>query len=146
MHCCCNGYKRKAAMESKVMPDIRIASVQAEMVFLKLEECAEKCVALILKASKNNSDLIVFPESYLPGYPDWWEFYHLGMDGRMFDKELYLNSISLDSRYIMKICDARREASINAVLGINEIEPSVIGTMYNVYIYINRVGQIVGKH
>ena len=46
----------------------------------------------------------------------------------------------------MKICDARREASINAVLGINEIEPSVIGTMYNVYIYINRVGQIVGKH
>ena len=133
-------------MENKVMPKIRIASVQAEMVFLELERCTEKCVSLIREAGEHGCDLIVFPESYLPGYPDWWEFYRLGAEGRMFDRELFLNSISLESPYMAQICDACREASINAVLGINETEPGVIGTMYNTHVYIGRDGHIAGKH
>lgn len=133
-------------MENKIMPKIRIAAVQAEQQFLMLEECVEKCVELIRRAGENHCDLIAFPESYVPGYPDWLEFYVLGEDGRQFDKELYLNSISLDSKYMKKIRDACRENAINCVLGINETEPGVIGTMHNCHVYITREGEIAGKH
>ncbi len=133
-------------MKNKTMPVVRIAAVQAEPQFLQLEACIDKCADLIRQAGKNHCDLIAFPETYIPGYPDWLEFYVLGEDGRQFDKELYFNSISLDSEYMKRLQYTCKEFAINCVLSINETEPGVIGTMYNSHVYIDRDGIIVGKH
>lgn len=133
-------------MQNKIFPKIKVAAVQAEDVFLRLDECVEKCVSLINEAGKQGCDLIVFPESYIPGYPDWWEFYPERFYAREWDKKLFLNSISVESEHMGLIREACKKNGIYAVVGFNETEPGIIGTMHNCHLYIGREGEILGKH
>lgn len=133
-------------MKNKNFPTIKIAAVQAEDTFLDLDRAVEKTISLIDQAGENNCNIIVFPESYIPGYPDWWEFYPERFFAREWDKKLFLNSISLESEYMDSIREACKRNSIYAVLGINETEEGVIGTMHNCQVYISKDGTILGKH
>ena len=47
------------------------AAVQATPVFLDREATVEKAVALIKEAAARAPGLIVFPETFIPTYPDW---------------------------------------------------------------------------
>ena len=48
---------------------VKVAVVQAAPVLFNRELTLEKIVELIDRASKQNPDLIVFPESIIPAYP-----------------------------------------------------------------------------
>ena len=132
-------------MQNKNFPKIKIAAVQAEDVFLRLDDCVEKCIRLIQEAGEQGCDIIVFPECFIPGYPDWWEFYPERFFAREYDKKLFLNSISLESEHMGMIRNACKENGIYCVLGINETEPGVIGTMHNCHVYISREGEIIAR-
>src|SRR5512143_744708 len=62
-------------MEGEYMPTpiskYKIAAVQASPVFLDCEATAEKACRLIAEAGGQGARLIVFPESFIPTYPDW---------------------------------------------------------------------------
>jgi cyanide dihydratase len=49
----------------------KIAAVQASPVFLDREATVEKACKLITQAGSQGARLIVFPESFIPTYPDW---------------------------------------------------------------------------
>ncbi|MDM5270643.1 hypothetical protein PGH07_00455 [Sulfurovum sp. zt1-1] len=49
----------------------KVAAVQAVPVFFDRESTVEKACRLIKEASQNGARLIVFPEVFVPGYPDW---------------------------------------------------------------------------
>jgi len=49
----------------------KIAAVQASPVFLDREETVKKACRLIAEAGSQGARLIVFPESFIPAYPDW---------------------------------------------------------------------------
>jgi len=49
----------------------KIAAVQAAPVFLNRDATVEKSCKLIAEASRENARIIVFPESFIPAYPDW---------------------------------------------------------------------------
>jgi len=49
----------------------KIAAVQAAPVFLNREATLEKAGALIREAGSAGGRLIVFPESFIPAYPEW---------------------------------------------------------------------------
>ena len=52
----------------------KIAVVQEPPVLLKRDETIEKVVDHIGKASAEGAELVIFPETYVPGYPVWvWE-------------------------------------------------------------------------
>ena len=51
--------------------NIKIASAQLSPVFLNKEESIKKACGAIEDAGKNGAELIVFPEAFISGYPDW---------------------------------------------------------------------------
>ncbi len=50
---------------------VRVAAAQLTPVFLNKDETVQKACEAIKKAGENGCRLIVFPEVFISGYPDW---------------------------------------------------------------------------
>ena len=49
----------------------RVTAVQATPAYLDREATSDIVVDEIARAGADGTDLVVFPESFVPGYPDW---------------------------------------------------------------------------
>ena len=50
---------------------VTAAAVQASPVFLDRDATVEKSLQLIKQAGSGGAGLVVFPETFIPTYPDW---------------------------------------------------------------------------
>lgn len=53
------------------MPTFRLAAVQTAPVFMDREATVTKACELITEAARGGARLVVFPEAFIPTYPDW---------------------------------------------------------------------------
>ncbi|MDQ4079010.1 MAG: hypothetical protein M3220_22555 [Chloroflexota bacterium] len=53
------------------MSSYKIAAVQMAPVFLDRDATVVRACELISEASQNGARLVVFPEAFIPAYPDW---------------------------------------------------------------------------
>ncbi len=126
---------------------ITVSAAQLSPVYpLNKEKTGEKTREYINQAAKKGADLIVFPECFLPGYPNWSIDLENPNDWVNNLKKLIKNSVSVDSPEIKKICEAAQNNSIFVVLGINERQKPYDGTIYNSIIYISPEGEILHVH
>jgi len=136
-------------MDKRKKDLIKIAAVQASPVFLNKEKTVEKACKLMSKAGSNGAKLIVFPESFIPGYPDWVWVVPNSKSKILNDLyvELVNNSISIPDKLTIKLCDAARKAKINVAIGLTErnIESSN-SSLFNSLLFISEEGKILGKH
>ena len=129
--------------------NIKVAAAQLSPVFLKKEETVKKACNAILEAGKKGASLIVFPEAYISGYPDWvW----LIPNSKAADlNELYLelveNAVSIPDDSTKKICEAAKAAGIHVVIGIHERNTETSNaSLFNSLLFIDDNGLILGKH
>ena len=128
---------------------IRIAVVQAAPVFLDRAATIEKACRLIREAAAAGARLVVFPETFVPGYPFWaWAIpprenrLLARLYGALLDQSVTVPDASTDA-----LCRAARESGAYVVMGINERNAEASnGSLYNTLIYIDPAGAILGKH
>jgi nitrilase len=125
---------------------IRLAAVQAEPAFIDLDRATEIACNLIDRAAAHGAQLIGFPETFLPFFPNWYETLPDNSVTRSFDKEPYKNSVEIPGEHIEAVAAACKQGRISAVVGVNERFAATTGTMFNTQVYITRDRNIQGKH
>ena len=128
---------------------VRVAAVQAAPVFLELEPTLEKAVSLIEEAAANGAGLVVFPESWIPGYPSWI-FGAAGWDDPGTKKvygRFHANAVAVPSPATDALCRTARTCNVVLVMGMTERDGEASrGSLYNSLLYVSTDGAILGVH
>lgn len=121
----------------------RVAAVQATPNYLNRAATLDIVADNIDRAGADGADLVVFPESFVPGYPDWvWRrnpWSDADWYARFQDQAIEIPGPALDP-----VRQAAATAGTWVALGITERSAS--GTLYNAVVYIDGAGEIAGLH
>ena len=128
------------------------AIVQAE-VGQSAEEGLELTRATAVEAARQGAELIVFPETWIPGYPAWLDN---SRDAALWDhapvKAIFAriaeNSVAIPGPALDSLAAAAREAKATLVLGLSErvSRGAGRGTLYNSLITIGPDGTLLNHH
>ncbi len=130
---------------------VRVAAVQASPVWLDTEKTTEKIVAFIEKAASDGVQIIVFPETFLPGYP-FWVCRTNGSEFNSNDQKRaysqYLDAaVEVPSKLINTIVKAVRKHGVFCYLGVAERGRNAgRGTVYCSLLAIDPCDGIVNVH
>jgi nitrilase len=128
----------------------RIAVVQRPPVFLDRAATLSKAVASIEEAVQGGAQLIVFPETFVPGYPAWMWRLRPGTDMGLTEKihaRLCANAVNLTSDHLAPLQKAAKAHAVTVVCGINEIDADFSGsTLYNSVVVLGPDGTLLNRH
>ena len=123
-----------------------VAAVQATPAFLDRDATVERVVALTAEAASNGAGLVVFPEAFVPGYPDWvwrtnpWEGRSSDLYARLLDQAVTVPGPAVDV-----LAAAAKEHEVYLAVGIEERDPDG-GTVYCSLLYLGPDGRVLGVH
>ncbi len=127
---------------------VKVTLIQDSPVFFDKEATLKKVEDLTVKYAKTGSELIVFPESFVPGYPRGFMFgTKVGSrtpEGRDVFATYYNNSFNLetDLAHIEKLS---KEHNVYIILGVTE-QQSTNGSLYCSMLYISPSKGLLGVH
>jgi len=122
------------------------AAVQAAPVMLDTAGTLEKVVALTEKAAADGAELVVFPETFVPGYPDWvartlpWDDAARELYGMLLDQAVVVGSAETDL-----LAETAARLGVWLAVGVDERE-AVGSTVYNTLLYFSPEGTLAGRH
>lgn len=128
---------------------VTIAAAQLTPIFLDKEKTVKKACKAIQEAGEKGAELIVFPEAFISGYPDWvWLIPNSkGADLNELYLKLVENAVSVPDDATSQLCKAAKKAGIHVVMGMHERNSETSGTsLFNSLLFIDDKGLIVGKH
>ncbi len=131
----------------KAMRDTcKAALVQASPVLFDKDASLDKAVKLMNEAAAKGSELVVFPELFIPGYPFGMTFgFRVGCrheDGREDWKRYCDNSLVVDGPEVQKLADEAKKLGIYLSIGYSERD-AVTGTLYNSNLMISPEGEVM---
>ncbi len=123
------------------------AAVQWAPAFHDVERGVERAVAAIEEAAASGARLIVFPETWLGGYPYWspsvsWE---TTGEFRALHDELLVNAVVVPGPETDAIAAAAGRAGAVVVIGLHERDAHG-STLYNTLCYLGAGGALLGRH
>ncbi|CAN5478519.1 carbon-nitrogen hydrolase family protein [soil metagenome] len=123
--------------------------VQAAPVFFDKEKTVQKIGDLIHQAAGEKSQLILFPEVFIPGYPRGLIF-GTSIGGRTQEgRDLFLryweNAIEIPGKETLKIGAWAKEAKAYVVIGVTE-KDAVSDTLYCSLLYFSPEGELIHRH
>jgi len=110
----------------------------------------ETATAAIAEAVSSGASLVIFPETFLPGYPAWIWRLRPGTDGAISSRLhslLLQNSVRLKSGDLSALTDAARKHAVTLICGVDERDDEIGGgTLYNTVVVIGPQGMILNRH
>jgi nitrilase len=130
--------------------NVRIAVVQVPPVLLDGPSTLTVAVEQLHQAAEAGARLVVFPETYVPGYPVWiWRLRpgpDYGLTSAIYQR-LLENSVDLANDGLRALREAAAERGVTVVCGIHEREGTFgRATLYNTVVTIGSDGEIVNRH
>ena len=119
-----------------------VAAVQATPVFLDRDATVDRACELTATAAAAGASLVVFPEAFVPGYPDWVWRAPAWSDGELTGR-LLANAVEVPSPAAGRLGAAAAEAGVYLAIGVNESDG---GTLYNTLLYFAPDGTLAGRH
>ena len=128
--------------QKNLNPFYSVAVVQHPPVFLNLSESIVLASKYIQEAASKGSKLIVFPETWLPGYPVWLDYApNAGLwdhpPAKTLFKILFENSIVIGDDHFKNLQNAAIENNCLVVMGAHE---RLGRTLYNTIFYFKSDG------
>lgn len=127
---------------------IKVSLIQDSPVFFDKEATLQKVEVLTKKQANNGSQLIVFPESFVPGYPRGFMFgTKVGsrtQEGRDVFASYYENSFNLEDD-LARIERLSKENQVYIILGVTE-QQYQNGTLYCSMLYVSPSKGFLGVH
>ena len=125
---------------------VKVAAVQAAPVFLDCEATIGKACVLIEQAADEGAGLIVFPEAFVPAYPEWvwrmnpWEVRAEALYARLFEQAVVVGDASTAA-----LSAAARRAGCYVSIGVNEREARG-STLFDTQLCFGPNGALVSMH
>ena len=136
--------------DSIVDPTHRVAIVQRPPVSLDRAATIERALAALDEAVGGGARLVVFPETYVPGYPEYIWGLRPGDDGelsRELHGRLIEQAVDLKADGLRPVRDAARQHGVLVVIGIHERDGMFSrATLYNTLVTIGPDGAILNRH
>jgi len=129
---------------------MKVAIIQEPPVYLNLEKSFERAANFVKDAASKGSRLVVFPETWFPGYPEFVWRLKAGKDMKKTDDLFALsqkNSIDLKKDQMKPLQDIARENDVVIVAGYQEVDGEYSGsTLFCSCIIIDNDGTILNNH
>ena len=127
-------------------PRPTIAAVQAAPVYLNRDACVAKVRSLTAQARANGADLVIFSESFIPGFPTW---VHLlaPIDQHGLFKRFVASAVEIPGPAFYELQQIARDNGVFLSVGVTEKAPSQsIGVLWNTNLLFDRSGRLVARH
>ena len=130
---------------------LRLALPQLSPVWLNRSDGIAKVMDTINQAAKENADLIVFSEGFIPGYPFWLS----GTGGAEFNapdqKEIFAHysdqAVTIEDGHLDEVCALLKKHKMACYLGIIERPRDRSGhSLYCSFVFIDSSGEIQSVH
>ncbi len=128
---------------------VKVCLIQDSPVFFDKEKTIDKLETLTAKYAAQGCELIVFPESFIPGYPRGFNFgATIGRrttEGRALYADYYNNSIDLQGDDRKRLEELAASQNIYMVIGVTE-KQETNGSLYCSMVYISPTQGLLGVH
>ena len=126
-----------------------VSVVQATPHFFNNDKSLTKMRSLLSQCANEGSKLVLFPESFLPGYPRGMTFGATvgsrSEAGRELWKKYWENSLTVGDEYYMQLSSLAKEFDLFLIVGITE-RATTSRSLYCSLLYFDRTGNLIGKH
>ncbi|MFD2572165.1 carbon-nitrogen hydrolase family protein [Spirosoma soli] len=129
--------------------NVKVGVVQATPALFDIERSVDLVIEWLEKAAQAGCQLVLFPESFIPGYPRGLTFDAIigrrTEKGRTMWLDYWANSIDAKSVHTTRISEAIRKSGLFVALGVTERDP-IGGTLYCSLFYFDQKGRFLGQH
>lgn len=128
---------------------LKVCLIQDSPVFFDIEKTIDKIEILVRTHAKQGCELIVFPESFIPGYPRGFSFGAVvgsrTDEGRKLYADYHNNSLNLEGQELQRLVKLAKTENVYLVIGITEKQANN-GSLYCSMLYISPTDGLLGVH
>ena len=134
---------------------VKVALVQASPFLFNREKTLEKALHYIKQAGQEEADVVIFPETFIPGYPRGLSFGFLvgsrSQSGREDYLRYYNSAVPVPGEETEKLAEAAGANEVYVVMGVTEqgerqSDALKDHTLYCSLLYFGPEGEYLGKH